>query len=397
MAKRRKRRPETSENSARKWAQVYYDLEPKKRKHLNVARKCKIPIPRKEGQQTVLANRIGRAIRRIEEKGFIRHQVLGEDTKYPPLLPELEDELREKYKLRDVVVVDVSWVASRYKVEKKEFELDDIVHELLGRWAARILVSQIRENDVIGIGSGRGVEYCKHFCQAHGIHKPRYVVSLTGSFPILGSWSKSQNRCILDSDKIIGELAAKLGAIPTISVGDRIATKLNNPRAKASLEENQRNTRLALIGLGAVGGHHRLLESPPEKIADELPEARDELLKLLEIIREAEETPAPLHGHWIGDISNHYFVACEHPNVIIHGRLSDAVKAVNDKFLSTDQDVFQDISKQGVVIAVAGGEHKATAIRYVLSAQQRGEAPWITHLVTDSIVAERILNETDDA
>jgi DNA-binding transcriptional regulator LsrR (DeoR family) len=45
-------------------------------------------------------------------------------------------------------------------------------------------------------------------------------------------------------------------------------------------------------------------------------------------------------------------------------------------------------------MVVAGGPHKAAAIRHVLSRKQEG--PWITHLVTDHRVAGWVLDGEKD-
>ena len=398
MARKRSKPFTPSVHRAEDLAETFYNvLEPGSRKYMAVAKKLGIQVPHDANGRRALENRIGRKIRRLEELGRVRHIILPSDARnsYPPLLPELEDHIREIYGLRDVVVVDVT------RVEKNEtlsdFDRDDQIHQLLGMWGARVLVSQIRPDDVVGIGSGRGVACSAEHCQSHTVHKPRAVVSLTGSFPIMGPWASDSDEVNLNSDAIIGSLSSKLGSAVPFPVGARIQRRKHDEDALRRLEKNQDDATLALIGIGALGGGHRLIKYPPDKLAAELEEAREAIVSLRRVVANADTKELPLGGHWIGDISNYLFMveggdsgndmSCD---------LQQAVAQINEQFLSTPPEVFQRIcERNGAVIAVAGGAHKTSAIRHVIAAQRRGERgdkkPWITHLITDSSVARKLL------
>jgi 6-phosphogluconolactonase/glucosamine-6-phosphate isomerase/deaminase len=69
--------------------------------------------------------------------------------------------------------------------------------------------------------------------------------------------------------------------------------------------------------------------------------------------------------------------------------LEKAVKGLNGKFMNATPKSLSRIAARGMVVAVAGGPHKAAAIRHVL--RRRQEGPWITHLVTDHRTADWIL------
>jgi len=69
---------------------------------------------------------------------------------------------------------------------------------------------------------------------------------------------------------------------------------------------------------------------------------------------------------------------------------------LNGRRIGTDRNAgsksLSRIAARGMV--VAGGPHKAAAIRHVLSRMQEG--PWITHLVTDHRVAGWVLEGKKD-
>jgi DNA-binding transcriptional regulator LsrR (DeoR family) len=65
-----------------------------------------------------------------------------------------------------------------------------------------------------------------------------------------------------------------------------------------------------------------------------------------------------------------------------------------DPGLNASPKSLSRIVARGMVVAVAGGPHKAAAIRHVLSRKQEG--PWITHLVTDHRVAGWVLEGEKD-
>ena len=73
-----------------------------------------------------------------------------------------------------------------------------------------------------------------------------------------------------------------------------------------------------------------------------------------------------------------------------------ATEVLNGRRIGTDRNAgsksLSRIAARGMV--VAGGPHKAAAIRHVLSRMQEG--PWITHLVTDHRVAGWVLEGKKD-
>jgi hypothetical protein len=68
---------------------------------------------------------------------------------------------------------------------------------------------------------------------------------------------------------------------------------------------------------------------------------------------------------------------------------------LNTAFKSATPEALGRIAREGMVLAVAGGPHKAFSIRHVL--RNSRERTWITHLVTDQPTAQWILQKEDGA
>ena len=70
-------------------------------------------------------------------------------------------------------------------------------------------------------------------------------------------------------------------------------------------------------------------------------------------------------------------------------QLEGKVRELNAAFKSATPEALGRIAKEGMVLAVAGGPHKAYSIQHVL--RNSREQTWITHLVTDQETARWIL------
>src|SRR5260221_8451894 len=98
-------------------AQIYWSLAPRKRKWREVA--SILGHTPEEADNPVLQNRLGRFARRWEELGFVSHQVRSEedsdgaahwtrsqaDTLLPSRSTKLENQLRRRFCLREVIVI----------------------------------------------------------------------------------------------------------------------------------------------------------------------------------------------------------------------------------------------------------------------------------------------------
>src|SRR5437879_8731471 len=86
-------------------ARTYWALPPAKRQWSEVARILDL-----NPEDKVMQNRLGRLARQWEDQGLVRHVVASEASsqEYLPRIPDLEQQLRRQFLLREAVAVDVS-------------------------------------------------------------------------------------------------------------------------------------------------------------------------------------------------------------------------------------------------------------------------------------------------
>jgi hypothetical protein len=375
---------------------MYWSLPFESRRYRDVA-EALCPGLKGEGLKK-LESQIGKLVRQWDQDNCVRHIVLTRpaDAEYLPLLPEIEDQLRRRFGLRDAVVVDVTRLGEPpgNPLENAEewHRHNDRIHQHLGMWAGRIATTLIRPGDVIGTAGGRAMYHTALSCTIppSSAYYPKRVASLTGDLTA-HMWQKgdygrdSVLPRSLDADCIAALLKSSLGTrqpprflnCAITAPGKRVETK---------------GITIALIGIGALAGEHRLLR---HEGFSELDAVRTELATLRCLVDDNDPPPVgkePFH-HWVGDVCNYLFVV-EEPLDAKHclpdrtaRELKKVVDRLNKQFVSTKPPMLIDISKRGVVLGVAGGRHKVAAIAHVL----KQKPPWITHLVTDNCVAQHLL------
>jgi hypothetical protein len=372
-------------------AHAYWkDLPLAEREWKQVAVKLGLPLKNNRKADIRVFNKLGRMARRWEEDGLVRHVVLrkgSEAAGRPERSPEIEEELRQRFALRHAVVVETKAIDVA-----DEYERDNEIHKLLGNWGGRILNVCIRgEADVIGTGGGRGPYYTVRDCQFNRhVDYPRKVVSLTGRISAM-DWGP-QARAFLDADRVAGELANNLAIREVVRLGLDITPP--GERNKYTIPTGE--VTFAICGVGSWAGGHRLLNYEEFR---ELEPVRKELAQLKELVMRLEakrKRPGSVPHHWVGDLCNQLFVCnpddfpgplSKEDLKIIHNDLEPLVQKLNAKFLSPRLEDMRDICRRGGVMAVCGGNHKVDALRHLL----RRPEPVISHLVTDSSCAERIL------
>ena len=379
-------------------AKEYWNLSPNERTYGKVCELLNIPATVSN------QNYLSQLTREHEIAGLVKHNVLpprssgfaDRATEYAPLLPELEDMLRRRFGLRDVISVNTSDIRQAPDVEWKE-KHDDLLHQHLGRWSARILTSIVRPEDVVATGGGRGPYYCAHYCTI----PPRntclkQVVSLTGDISAR-MWRKlpditddNATRGV-DADHIASLLHSQLGTkLPPEYLSCAIADRKEGSGHKLK-EPKSSDVTVAIVGIGSLAGGHRLKQEDMFMGQDQ--EIQELVKKINFEVMEVEKDTEPFF-HCIGDVCNYYFVldrVKDLPNgKSIYERLNEIVKKINDRFINTGPEELTRICKKGAVIAVAGGPHKIGAIAHVLKQNETG-SPWITHLVTSDEVARSIL------
>jgi len=322
-------------------------------------------------------------IKAYDTRGLIRHEVLRENEDYLPREPELENRLREKYPLQGVIVVNVS------SLGKVSDELDDRIHKALGAWAGRLVSSLVRPEDVIGTGGGRGPYFTAKHCFAWDSDRNRSlrVIALSG---LIGSgmWATTvPSPQDLDADSVAGFLHQNLGGDGQVQTVGRILGECRLPKTGA--------VTVAVIGVGALGGGHRLKRTELNQLRP-VRQTLEQLNLKAEMIERRFEGSSNNIYHPVGDICNSYFIVPPNPDGRIPKVLRkdfDALKGyineLNRKFCTTKPDQLAEICGRGATIAVVGGRHKIAATAYALDSKLHKR--WITHLVTDQNMCECLL------
>ncbi len=377
-------------------AQVFWSLPVSARTYRKLAHLLGVPNPSK-----AVLNRLGRMIHRWEEKGHVQHIVLPGSVSRTVLLPrdqELEDQIRHCFGLRGAVVVDVSSIEPPGEPQaefKAWLTYDDLIHKHLGCWAKRILMGLLRPSDILGTGSGRGPYYTARDCliPPSGLRYPQQVVSLTGQMTTR-LWAENDGReddaapRSLDADAIASLLSYVLGTTAQPRRLDRsILQKQGTPPLRTE------DVTIALIGIGALAGKHRLVRHGDGEDLRAIAGRLERFNRLVCSLDPPAHGRGPFH-HWVGDVCNRLFVVerLDGQKPLANAdrkRLEKEVRSLNRTFLNTSPEALEKICRRGAVLAVAGGPHKAAAIGHVL---WKGKtSPWISHLVTDQVVARHVL------
>jgi DNA-binding transcriptional regulator LsrR (DeoR family) len=381
--------------SGHRIVQTYWSLPYEQRDYETVAKE----LNREPLSKGITSVQVGRTVREWEEKQRVLHVVLEEQgrVEYRPLLPELEDKVRDRFGLRDVVVVDISClkIPPGKPGDNREVwdDYDDSIHRYLGVWAGRVAVTLVRQGDVIGVGGGRAMYYTAVNCalpRTSHVH-PRKVVSLTGQMtPYM--WKAgylSRNEPLprsLDADVIAAILKNSLGARESTRTLDLSITQKSKVKHKFPVKK----LTLAIVGIGSLAGGHRLIRYEDSQELQPVHEQLKELCKLIQESCDPPESKGGLFQHWVGDVCNSLFVL-DNPlrefdqlSPKIRTQLMKHVKALNSKFINTEPEHLSEICKKGAVLVVAGGPHKVGALLHVLKHRNSS----ISHLVTDHRTAQ---------
>ena len=151
---------------------------------------------------------------------------------------------------------------------------------------------------------------------------------------------------------------------------------------------------VAIVCIGALGGGHRLHQFAR---LDEVRTVKPLLQKINHLaigLAKRQASSGQPFFHPVGDVCNCYFtVPGDHDESQPPewAELTDLLRELNAAFKGIPLAELGAVAGQGMVLAVAGGPHKADAIRHVL--RNSRETTWITHLVTDHETARWILEQ----
>jgi DNA-binding transcriptional regulator LsrR (DeoR family) len=300
----------------------------------------------------------------------------------------LETALGQSFQLQNAIVIHFPY-PSEYTLE-----VDNRLHENLGRALANHLKIILRSGDHIGVGGGRA-----NYETAKALHEQGplplrgiKVTSMIGRLSRLPHQDPTQSSHAIDADDVVFMMAASFQEAVRQPVSMNLA--LPSPDIVAQLKETSPGILLAeekwdqepdrfvpdivLSGVGSLGPESdhtfRHLDAPA------IVPVREPLEKLLDLI-------GP-ECCLVGDLVGRLFFVPPPPGVHIEGDVEDTVKdlieEINDRLLCITPDQLRKVNK---VIVAAGGPFKVDALFTLLSMPNA-----ITHeLCTDEQTAQKLL------
>jgi DNA-binding transcriptional regulator LsrR (DeoR family) len=334
---------------------------------------------------------LAKAIRSAFTDGLVTLQFHEEPIGKLSFSSSLERSLRDRFNQLDTVRV----VAD----EPGDPAPGDRVHRRLGMAVAELFEpSQVlRDGDVIGVGSGRGVYYSVEALHTRPRARKRSItiMSLTGAvFPTTHSDRLS---LLLDADLHIALMAA--------CFAEQVSLRpIAYPIAPVPEEEIRKQTWLsegdfpkhvpfcALIGVGVLEKGHRLYEAvrgkkgPDSEILKPIHKDLAELVTITEGFRTVKLPYCP-----VGDVCNYLFFVPPPQKVHIDKAKADRIRAliasINEKTLTIRWNQLSMIQK---IVLVAGTAGKALAIQHLLRAPDLN----IRVLCTNEAAAKDILERS---
>jgi DNA-binding transcriptional regulator LsrR (DeoR family) len=281
---------------------------------------------------------VSRLFKRARQEGVIRISVSVPQGVYS----ELEEQLIDRYQLRDAIVVD--------SIRSDD---DKVIMRELGAAASYYVESVVKQNDVIGLSSWSSTLLAV-VDALHPVPRKAEIRVLQ----ILGgvgnpSAETHANRLTARFADLVGGTAVFLPAPGVVGSEAARQVLLDDVYVRQALELFDQVT-LALVGIGAI--------QPSSLLAASGNIFSEEELQLLK------------SNNAVGDILLHFFDNDGNPVKTI---LEDRVVSMS----------LEQLRKVDRAIAVAGGRRKFEAIRGAL----RGR--WINILITDRFTAEGLVKE----
>lgn len=280
---------------------------------------------------------VSRLLKRAVAQQIVRITVHTPSGYYP----ELERGLRDGYGLKEVIVVDHA-------------PDEDRLLRNLGSGAAYYLESTIKPDDVVGVSSWS--ESLLATADAmHPLRTPRgrKVIQIEGGIGDPSSEAHASHMTQRLAD-LCGTEAVMLQAPGIVGSGDTRRALASDPYIQEVIKQWDEVT-LALVGIGTPGPS-RLLARSGNTFSK-------------------EEQRALAEAGAVGDINLHFFDA-------VGQRMESSL---DERVISMGLDQLRRVQR---CVGIAGGERKWQAIRGAI----RGG--WIHVLVTDSLVARRLLDDS---
>ncbi|HJQ30539.1 MAG TPA: sugar-binding domain-containing protein [Pyrinomonadaceae bacterium] len=364
-----------------------------------------------------LAKKYGRdeaVITRAITSAFEKRLVDIVRLKYPaPLrLPALEEQLLSKFPKLHVAIVIDGMDFKKSSADERAF-FGDKLHEELGKAMAHFISTSnvVRDNDTIGIGSGRGVFFLltalSHFERLRAQNVT--AVSLTGDVYARthAAWRKNENatsigqtglNCQLDADDHLSLLGMSLlwPLKETKKISHPIAWErgeLIKMIKKTILDADEWKLHipdLGLVGVGVLSDGHRLyqeVKAEAEQREQRLDPIIEDLKHLASMCEFIERPKKPWYVP-VGDICNRLFYVRPPEEVKVtrdqEGQIVQSIQKINEKLLTASEEQLAQIKE---LILIAGTLKKAPAIKQLLEEDKYN----IRVLCTDKEAATEIL------
>jgi len=303
-----------------KVARLYYDQE--------------LNQPEIAAQLDLSQATVSRLLKRAREEGIVRVTVNVPYGAYPLL----EEQLQQRYGLKEAVVVD--------SVETEDQLLRDI-----GSAAAYYLETTLRAGDVIGISSWSATL----LAMVDALHPPPRLSNVR-VLQILGGLGNPlakvyASRLIDRFASLVRGEAVLLPAPGIVSSPDAVPILLKDTYVRSAMELFEQVT-IALVGIGTVEPSGLLASSGNIYSPEEL-----------DMLRQAGA---------VGDICLRFFDQTGKP----------VDNPLNDRVIGMNLEQLRHVKR---AVGIAGGKRKLAAIRGALQGR------WINVLITDRSTAEHLL------
>ena len=295
----------------------------------------KVRQPEIAARLSLSQSRVSRLLSQAIEIGVVRITVVSPTSVHP----ELEDQLREKLGLRDVVVAHV------------DDDSEESALSAIGSAGANYLETTLSEADCIGLSSWSSTLLAVVDAMVPGQAKAKEIVQVQGG--VGNPTAQVQATRLTDRFAAVTGAEAKYLAAPGVVANKAVRDGLFQDPYIGAVAQDWGKLTVALLGIGAL--------TPSKLLADSGNTLSDVDLQSLR------------YAKAVGDVCLHYFDE--------HGQPVDS--ALEDRVIAIEARQLLAVPRR---IGMAGGKRKVDAIR----AAARGK--WIDVLITDSVTAVALLN-----
>ena len=282
---------------------------------------------------------VSRHLKRARETGIVRFAINAPNE---DAFAGLELELESAFGLKAAVVAPVN------------MDLDDIIKDEIGKYAADFIEQNIRDGDILGVSWSSTVYSCARRIKWNGA-KGLTICQLNGSMDV----ADCSTRAEFIISMIASAFRARTNSLPAPMIVDSpeiLKSIMADSRIRGSFEVAQRAS-IGIFGIGCINEQSSLYRTGYLSHS------------MLEDLR---------RKGIVGDIAGHFFDG--------EGTLRDS--ELESRTLAVPAESFRAMR---LSIALAGGASKLEAIEGALAGK------WCNVLVTDEITARRLIERRSAA